>query len=522
MTTFNELWISASTLGALEKKWFKSPSPIQERAIPFLMNSDKDFIGQVATWTWKTAAFWIPIIENIDSKNKNVQAIILAPTRELALQVSDEISSFGGDKEIKIATVYWWQPYKSQISSIKNWATIVVWTPGRVLDLINKNILWLSDIRYFVLDEADEMLNMWFLDDIKKVLSVANQNAQKLFFSATMPKAIMQIANEYMRTPEIVQIETSQQTQQLVSQYFIPVHYRDKDEVLKRLLLMYNDIHWIVFCNMKKDVDMVANNLSKSWVPVAWLHWDIEQRDRTKILDAFKKRRVRVLLATDVAARGIDVPDISHVINYSLPQDAEQYVHRIWRTWRAWSKWEAISLATPDESSKLMYIKKITNATINQMDIPSIEDVQNQQFSSIQQSIHTVITKGKHEHFLDNTKELLNNNSPEEIIWSLLYLYWKKSLSSDWKDIISPKIQLWWGEQNLFVWAWYERFNSKPELISHIAAETWIDEIKINNLRMKDKFSFISMPYEDAQYVLYYYKKRNKTRPFITEAKQKK
>ena len=289
LENFKKLWLSDETVDALRKKWFEKPSEIQEKTIPLLLNWDKDIIGQAQTGTGKTAAFWLPLIERIDTSEKAVQAIVLCPTRELAIQVAEEISSFKWKKNLKLATIYWWQSYTNELSKLRRWVHIVVWTPWRIMDHLQKWTLKIDNIKYFVLDEADEMLNMWFKEDIESILETTPKEKKMLFFSATMPNEILRIAKKFMWEYDIVSVKKASLTSDLINQIYFQVNRNDKFDALCRIVDMEEEFRWIVFCKTRNDVDDVTMHLQHRSYTADWLHWDVKQSTREKIIAKLKK-----------------------------------------------------------------------------------------------------------------------------------------------------------------------------------------------------------------------------------------
>jgi len=317
-------------LEKIEKKGYTNPSPIQEWVIPLLLNWDKDIIWQAQTWTWKTAAFALPILERLEKDNKNVQALILAPTRELAIQVAEEIKSFA-DRDVKVQLIYGWQNYTKELDGLKRKPQIVVGTTWRVIDhILRKKSLKVNDLKYLVLDEADEMLNMGFVEDIEQILQYTPDNKKTLLFSATMPKGIRNIVNKYIKDHDEVKIERKELTNPNIEQKYYSIEDKNKFDALCRILEIEPDFYGIVFCRTRADVNDVSSKLVQKWYKSEWLHGDISQNLRERTLGRFKNQVVRVLVATDVAARGIDVNNLTHVINYTLPENPEVYTHRIW------------------------------------------------------------------------------------------------------------------------------------------------------------------------------------------------
>ena len=334
--SFFEFGLSQQMLDSLEKKGFETPSPIQTQVIPLLLAGQQNIIGQAATGTGKTAAFGIPLLEKLTPAN-NPQAIILVPTRELAIQVAEEINSLQAEKKhrLSILSIYGGQSYDIQLRALKKGVDIVVGTPGRVIDHLNRRTLKLQEVSYMILDEADEMLNMGFIDDIEEIFQHTNPDKKVLLFSATMPKPILNIAKKYMGEYQLVSVKSQQLTTTQTTQLYFEVREGDKFEALCRIIDIEPDFYGIVFAKTKLDCDFITTKLNERGYQAQGLHGDVQQKQRERILKAFKDKHTRILVATDVAARGIDVNDISHVINYSLPQDTESYVHRVGRTGRA-------------------------------------------------------------------------------------------------------------------------------------------------------------------------------------------
>ena len=375
LAKFKALGLSDSMLKALKKKGFEEPTPIQEKVIPLFLRGESDIIGQAQTGTGKTTAFGAPIIDKIPEKSGHVKAIILTPTRELAIQVSEELNSIKGDKKLYIAPIYGGQSMTQQLRMLKTGVDIVVGTPGRVIDHIGRKSLNLEHISYFVLDEADEMLNMGFIDDIKEILKATGPDKRMLFFSATMPKTILGIVKKYMRNYEHITIENEEITENLTEQIYFEVKESDKFEALSRIIDIEDEFYGLVFCRTKIDTSQLAQKLSDRGYLADALHGDISQQEREKILNKFRKQKIHILVATDVAARGIDIIDLTHVINYSLPQDPESYVHRIGRTGRAGKQGTAITFVTSSEFRRLIYIQKTSKSEMKKGRIPEIKDV---------------------------------------------------------------------------------------------------------------------------------------------------
>ena len=377
--TFEDLGLDEYTLKAVAKKGFVTPSPIQVLAIPRLLTGDTNLIAKARTGTGKTAAFGLPIIQNIREKSDNVQALILEPTRELAVQTCTEMQSFADNNIPRTTVLYGGASYATQIKELKRGAEIVVGTPGRIKDHLERKTLDLSKIKYFILDEGDEMLDMGFIDDIEEIFRHANPNCRILLFSATMPQPILQIAGEFMGEYDIIQEEKVIDEALLIDQQYWMVKESEKIEALVRLIDMSPDFYGLVFTMTKSDADRVTRELDLKGYEAAALHGDIMQNQREKVLERFRLKKTRILVATDVAARGIDISGLSHVVNYSLPFDTATYVHRIGRTGRAGTTGIAVTFVRPEERRKLGFltknILKATKSELKEGKIPGIHEV---------------------------------------------------------------------------------------------------------------------------------------------------
>ena len=377
--TFNEFNLKKEILTRLEEIGFEKPSPIQEKAIPVILEG-KDVVAQAQTGTGKTAAFALPILSKMQ---KNQKALVITPTRELAIQVSEEIFRFGKYLGIHTATVYGGSSYSRQIKHIQN-SEFIIATPGRLLDLLKSGKIDISP-EYVILDEADEMLDMGFLDDIKEIFKFVPSNRQTLLFSATMPNPIKELAKTILKNPEFITITKKQVTNENIKEYFYVIDENERKDALIRLFDYKNPSKAIVFCRMKRDVDEIAEYLSGAGINAKGLHGDMDQRKREEVIRGFKNNKIDVLVATDVAARGLDVNNVTHVFNYHLPLDPESYVHRIGRTGRAGKEGMAISLVTPFEFKALSRIQKISKIILKE--IPSLEDVKNSEIQKIAKKV---------------------------------------------------------------------------------------------------------------------------------------
>lgn len=377
--SFEDLGLDEYTLKAVEKKGFKTPSPIQILAIPRLLNGDTNLIARARTGTGKTATFGLPIIQSIREKSNNVEALILEPTRELAVQTCEEMKSFSIKDFPRTTVLYGGASYSTQIKDLKRGCEIVVGTPGRIKDHLERKTLDLSKIKYFILDEGDEMLDMGFIDDIREIFQQANPQSRILLFSATMPAPILKIASDFMGEYDIIEEEKVVDEALLIDQKYWIVKESEKIEALVRLIDISPDFYGLVFTMTKMDADNVTRQLDLRGYEAAALHGDIMQNQREKVLERFRSKKTRILVATDVAARGIDISGLTHVVNYSLPFDTATYVHRIGRTGRAGTTGTAITFVRPEERRKLSYfVKNVSKATKSQLveeKIPSVNEV---------------------------------------------------------------------------------------------------------------------------------------------------
>ena len=385
--TFKDFNLKKEILRRLEEIGFEKPSPIQEKAIPVILEG-KDVVAQAQTGTGKTAAFGLPILSKMDKSQK---ALVITPTRELAIQVSEEIYRFGKYLGIHTATVYGGSSYNRQIKQIET-SQFIVATPGRLLDLLKSGKIDIAP-EYVILDEADEMLDMGFLDDIKEIFKFVPSDRQTLLFSATMPEPIKALAKQILKEPEFITITKKQVTNENIKEYFYVIDEYERKDALIRLIDYKNPSKAIVFCRTKRDVDDIAEFLRGAGLNAKGLHGDMDQRKREEVIRAFKRDNLDILVATDVAARGLDVNNVTHVFNYHLPLDVDSYVHRIGRTGRAGKEGMAISLVTPHEFRALSKIQKIAKLTLKE--IPTIEDIKDKELQKIANEVASIEPNAK-------------------------------------------------------------------------------------------------------------------------------
>lgn len=517
---FKALGLSDTTLKSLQKKGFEEPTHIQAKAIPILMDTMDDLVGQAQTGTGKTAAFGLPLVEKF-SHTPHVQALILTPTRELAIQVSEEIYSLKGDKRLEIAPIYGGQSIEQQLRRLSKGVDIVVGTPGRILDHLERRSLDLSHISYFVLDEADEMLKMGFIDDVEAILRTTNKEKRMLLFSATMPPQILKLAQRYMRKYQFIAVQKEQLTTSLTDQIYFEVMERDKFEALCRIIDMEKDFYGLIFCRTKMDVDDSAAMLLERGYDAAALHGDMSQHQREKILNKFKRKKITILVATDVAARGIDIDSLTHVINYSLPQDPESYVHRIGRTGRSGKEGTAITFVTPDEYRKLVFIKRYANTDIRKEKIPHIKDVIEAKRTRIVDELRAVIDAGIDAAYTDMVHDLLEKYDAEQVVSGVLKYAFQDMLDeSHYNEIRTVSVNRT-GTTRLFVARGKNDGMTPRSLIDFIRHETNVGERNIYDVKIFEMFSFITVSFEDAEIILDIFKRKHPgKRPLVDRAKE--
>jgi ATP-dependent RNA helicase DeaD len=523
---FKKLGLSDITLHALKAKGFEQPSPIQKQIIPLLLNSDSDVIGQAATGTGKTAAFALPIIERLEPGTKHVQAIILTPTRELAIQVSEEINSLRGNREFRVIPVYGGQSIDQQLKKLAKGVDIVVGTPGRILDHLGRRSLKLDNIAYMVLDEADEMLNMGFIDDMEKIMKKTNPDKKTLLFSATMPASIMSLAKKYMKPYKFIEAENLNSDLNLTEQIYFEVRGSDKFEALCRIMDVETDVYGLIFCRTKIDVDEMAKKLFNRGYDADVLHGDINQGLRERILGKFRKKEINILVATDVAARGIDVQKLTHVINYSIPHDPQAYVHRIGRTGRAGNKGTAITFITPSEYKKLLYIQKYTNTKIKRAEIPRVGDILKIKKAKVVKDLELLIESSDNTEYRKWAEKTLEKYSPLDVVAALLKHSFQDEIDdSSYSDINNTHdtANSGAGTTRLFVAMGKLRGIDAKKLIELIKQKSGLDNLRVSDVQVLDKFSFVTVPFEQAELIIQsFHSNDGRGKSIVTKAKPKK
>ncbi|MFW6264733.1 MAG: DEAD/DEAH box helicase [Bacillota bacterium] len=501
---FEDLNIAKDIMKAIEDMGFEEATPIQANAIPPILKG-KDIIGQAQTGTGKTAAFGIPILEKININNKNPQAIILCPTRELAIQVAEELKRLAKHMQnIYTLPVYGGQAIKRQIKALKKGVQIIIGTPGRVMDHMRRGTLNLTDIDFVVLDEADVMLDMGFIDDIETILKDTPANRQTLFFSATIPGPIRKLSKRYQKNSQFIKVAHEKLTVPSIEQYYYDIRRSDKLKVVTRLIDLYTPKLSIIFCNTRKMVDELNIQLQARGYLSDALHGGLNQAQRDRVMDKFKNGIAEILIATDVAARGIDIDDIELVINYDLPQDTDYYVHRIGRTGRAGRSGRAITFVVGKDIYKLRDIQKYTKTKIKRQEIPTISDIEDAKMEKFTANIVDSIEEGHLGKYINIVEGLVDDDyTPMEIAAALI----KNSLEKD-----SPEEEIQSndfgdtgaepGMVRLFINLGKQDNVSPRHFVAAIAGETSIAGNLIGAIDVYKNFTFVEVPSEYGQEVL--------------------
>lgn len=554
-TTFESLGLGERTLKAVKAKGFEEPSEIQAACIPLLLKEGTEVVGQAQTGTGKTAAFALPILETVDEEKKSVQALILTPTRELALQVSEEINSLKGDRKTEVTPIYGGASMEIQLRKLKRGVQIVVGTPGRILDHIKRGTLDLSNLVFMVLDEADEMLDMGFIEDIEEVLKNVPETRRMLMFSATMPPQIQKLAENFMKNPTLVRTQKTDAATPQADQIYFEVKEADKIEALTRIIDRDPDFYGVIFCRTKLQCDEIGHKLQARGYDAEALHGDLSQRERETILRKMKERVIRILVATDVAARGLDIQDLTHVINYSLPSDPEIYIHRVGRTGRAGKEGTAITFITPSEARRFSYIKKASKSEIRKEEIPTPREVVERRRELIKEQLLSALEKDGGKEYRSISEGLLEDNDPVDVLSSVLSLFYRDALDeSQYKDISVGKKRERTKKKSNAETSYTDRKKEDRErpydkiktpsmddegltrlfiargrndgLTKRGLADVLIDQAGVKNedirdIQVMEDFSFINAPYDAAEHILRIFgKSRNGEKPIITKARK--
>ncbi len=502
--TFQNLGLSDRVLKALDDMGFEEPSPIQEKTIPVLL-SGRDVIGQAQTGTGKTAAFGAPIVERWDPKLRGVQALVLTPTRELAIQVAEEITKIGKYARIKTIAIYGGQSIDRQIRSLRFGVDVVVGTPGRIMDHMRRGTVSFANVRMVVLDEADEMLDMGFVEDIEFILKETPQERQTLLFSATMPEEIRRLANRYMQTPEHISVSPAQLTVPQIEQFFYEVRPSFKTEALCRVLDIEDVERGICFCRTKKGVDELVEGLQARGYLAEGIHGDMNQAQRSRVMTKFKEGNVELLVATDVAARGLDIQDVTHVFNYDIPQDPESYVHRIGRTGRAGRTGTAVTLVSAREFPQLRLIERITRSRIQRKPLPSLMDVAEKQREQLKERLIKVMDDGQLAFYKELAEDLLNEYDPDVLLAAALKMVAGEDKASnasqapamDFGDTGAEA-----GMVRLFLNIGRQQLIQPADIVRSIASQAGIPGNLIGLINIYDRFTFVEVPKDVAAQVM--------------------
>ena len=504
---FEELNVDEKILKAIGDMGFEEASPIQAKAIPVVLEG-KDIVGQAQTGTGKTAAYGIPMLQSIDPKLKCVQAVVLCPTRELAIQVADEIRKLAKYmSSIKVLPVYGGQEIVRQIKSLKTGVQIVVGTPGRVMDHMRRKTVKFDKVKMVILDEADEMLDMGFREDMETILTQMPEERQTVMFSATMPKAIMDIARTFQNDAEIIKVVRKELTVENIEQYYFEVRSKNKDEILSRLIDIYNPKLSVVFCNTKKQVDDLISELKGRGYFADGIHGDMKQAQRDRVMNDFRKGKTEILIATDVAARGIDVDDVDIVFNYDLPQDEEYYVHRIGRTGRAGRAGLAFSFVTGKEIYKLKDIERYCKTKIMARQIPSLDDVKNTRIDNLFEQVRKTLEAGGLADMRAIVEEKINDEDYTSIDLAAALLKMVLGDDHDREDDVLP-VHFDDNDGNgskmvrLFINIGKKDKVKPSNILGAIAGESGMPGKLVGSIDMYDAYTFVEVPRKYADIVL--------------------
>ena len=502
--TFEEMCLDTRIMRAIAEMGFEQPSPIQAQSIPIAVEG-KDMIGQARTGTGKTASFGIPMLQRINPKDKSLQAIVLCPTRELAIQSANEIRKLAKFLHgIKVLPIYVGQEISKQIRSLKGGVQIVIGTPGRVMDHLRRHTLKPQTVDIVVLDEADEMLNMGFREDIETILGQLPEERQTMLFSATMPKPILEIAKRYLHEPEIVKVIQKELTVPKIEQYYYEVNPRKKNEVLSRLLDMYDPSLSLVFCNTKRKVDELVADLKGRGYFAEGLHGDMKQSQRDRVMNGFRNGRTDILVATDVAARGIDVDDVEAVFNYDVPQDDEYYVHRIGRTGRAGREGRAFTLVVGKEIYKLKDIQRYCKTKIRRQPIPSVNDVAAIKVEKLLEQAGELIATDGLGRMMDLLEEYLDGSdySATEMAAALLAMQLGETSTQTLPKEEFGDTGAEPGMVRMFMNIGKKDRVRIGDILGAVAGESGMEGALVGTIDMYDNFSFVEVPQEYAAAVL--------------------
>lgn len=503
---FEEFEIDERILRAVEDMGFEEASPIQAQAIPELLKG-KDVVGQAQTGTGKTAAYSIPLLMSIEPELKKPQAVVLCPTRELAIQVADEIRKLAKYmSDIKVLPVYGGQEIVKQIKSLKNGVQIIVGTPGRVMDHMRRKTVKFDEVKMVVLDEADEMLDMGFREDMETILAGTSDDRQTVMFSATMPKPILDIAGRFQKDPYVIKVVRKELTVENIEQFYYEVRPKNKPELLCRLIDIYNPKLSVVFCNTKRQVDELISELKGRGYFADGIHGDMKQQQRDRVMSDFRSGKTEILIATDVAARGIDVDDVDIVFNYDLPQDEEYYVHRIGRTGRAGREGVALSFVSGKEAYKLKEIERYCKTKIKAKPVPSMDDVKNTLIEGVFNQIRQTVEEGGLSDMVEYIENQLNieDYTCMDMAAALLKMHLGDSLK-DRMEVETVHYDLdadRHGMVRLFINVGKKDKIKPSNILGAIAGESGIPGKLVGSIDMLDNYTFVEVPSKYADKVL--------------------
>lgn len=500
MTTFGQLGLNEEVLRAIDVIGYEEPTPIQEATIPPLMEG-RDVIAQAQTGTGKTAAFAIPIVEQIDTRSRTVQALVMAPTRELAIQVAEATHDLGRVRHVRVLPIYGGQPISRQIHALGKGIHVVVGTPGRILDHLRRETLRLSDVRIAVLDEADEMLDMGFIEDIEAILAQAPTERQTALFSATMPPEMVRLSKKFMRDPVRVTVKAEAATVPEVRQVYYEVG-RDKIDALTRILDFEQPAAAIVFTRTRVGAQEVADALESRGYAAEPLHGDMSQAQREAVLRRFRDGRTEILAATDVAARGLDIEHVSHVINYDIPESPDGYVHRVGRTARAGRRGEAITLVGSRERRQLSYIQRTIGATIERGRLPSPTEVAARRVELFSQTVREAIAQGDYDSYLDIADSLATEFDPVEVAAAALKLAAQARGLTAIQAGEPPSAPAEDGMTRLFLDLGRKDGLRPQDVVGAIANEARIPGRDIGAIDIFPRFTFVEVPSNVANKVI--------------------
>ncbi len=534
MLTFDSMGLSPEILKSIEELNFQNPTPVQEKIIPLINDTDTDIIGLAQTGTGKTAAFGLPLIQQTDVSDKTVQTIILSPTRELCIQITKDLQNYSKFIQgISVVPVYGGASIETQLRALKKGTQIVVATPGRMLDLINRKALKISGVKNVVLDEADEMLNMGFRDELDGILQRTPKSKRTLLFSATMPQEVAIIADSYMHNPVKVTMGKQNAGAENISHVYYQVHARDRYLALKRIADVNPDIYGLIFCRTRMETKDVAEKLMKDGYNADALHGDLSQSQRENVMKRFKNRSLQILVATDVAARGIDVNEISHVINYNLPEENEIYTHRSGRTGRAGKHGISIAIVNYREKNRIPQIERIIKKKFEKMPVPNgVEICQKQLFHLIDKMQNVAVDEKQIAPFMDTVEEKLESLTKEQIIKNFVSLefnrfleYYRDAPDLNEKDKSDDRKNS--GKQRntgnrssagrrngvpfarFFINVGNKESMQPKNIIGLINENTRERDIAVGDIDIKDSFSFFEVDESYSELVLHSFKNKN-------------